>query len=381
MKLLFINNLFGKNALGGAETLVSQSMDEARATGNEVVVVSARPFIPPNICFYTTMMRLPLLLRLVWHIIDTLNPFSYFWISSMIRREKPDEIHTHNLKGIGLTSAIAIRLWGPRLMQSNGGRRQRADGESREATEPELVVPSSWIHTVHDVQLITPSGLILFGKENSWEHTNRFTRMYRLICKQFFGSPDEVRFPSKWIKNEYEKYGFFPKSKRVVVRNTLRHCEASCRSNLLHCVGDHDVATAPRDDVVMMYAGQLEPHKGIRVLMSAAKQCPEVTFHIYGGGSLEQEVRDIAKNNPHIFVHGRVSHEELQHAYQNSDTLIYPSLCYENAPMSIVEAKSAGLQIIASNIGGIPELLGQQDTLIIPNDVDALADAIKKHSP
>ena len=45
-----------------------------------------------------------------------------------------------------------------------------------------------------------------------------------------------------------------------------------------------------------------------------------------------------------------------------------PSLCYENSPTIIIEAKNLGVQVIASNLGGVPEIVGQNDILFNPGD-------------
>ena len=55
-----------------------------------------------------------------------------------------------------------------------------------------------------------------------------------------------------------------------------------------------------------------------------------------------------------------------------SDYLIIPSLCYENAPMTIYEAHSAGLPVLAASIGGIPEIINKNDKLFKAGDISDL---------
>ena len=70
------------------------------------------------------------------------------------------------------------------------------------------------IHTLHDVQLSTPSGLIIYSKENSLEQRIFLRKWYETLCRWLFGSPDIVISPSKWLLDFYTEKGFFEKSKK-----------------------------------------------------------------------------------------------------------------------------------------------------------------------
>jgi glycosyltransferase involved in cell wall biosynthesis len=62
----------------------------------------------------------------------------------------------------------------------------------------------------------------------------------------------------------------------------------------------------------------------------------------------------------------------------SADSLLVPSLWYENAPLAVIEAAAYGLGVVASRIDGIPELVreGRTGLLFPPGDVDALAGAM-----
>ncbi len=59
--------------------------------------------------------------------------------------------------------------------------------------------------------------------------------------------------------------------------------------------------------------------------------------------------------------------------------LVVPSRWYENAPYVVLEAMAAGVPVIASNIGGLPELVrdGETGVLVPPRDAHALANSIE----
>lgn len=77
---------------------------------------------------------------------------------------------------------------------------------------------------------------------------------------------------------------------------------------------------------------------------------------------------------------GFKSGEELEMLIRKAKCTVYPSIWYENCPFSIMESIMYGTPVIASNIGGIPELIddGKTGFLVAPSDSKALEEAIKK---
>jgi glycosyltransferase involved in cell wall biosynthesis len=79
-------------------------------------------------------------------------------------------------------------------------------------------------------------------------------------------------------------------------------------------------------------------------------------------------------------VHGPVAHADVPKALGALDVLVVPSIWAENSPLVIHEAFLAGVPVIASDIGGIPELVTHEvNGLLFPvGDVDALARALQR---
>lgn len=67
---------------------------------------------------------------------------------------------------------------------------------------------------------------------------------------------------------------------------------------------------------------------------------------------------------------GYKSGNELEDLFRNCAFLVFPSQCYENAPMSILEAFAYGKPVIGSNIGGIPEMVIENQTGVLFNSGD-----------
>jgi len=131
-----------------------------------------------------------------------------------------------------------------------------------------------------------------------------------------------------------------------------------------------------------LYIGQLEPYKGIRVLLEAWKkfiaEYPDARLEIAGMGSLQEEVRGAAERLRGIHYHGFIPHEKLSSLLAGARATILPTLAYETFGLSIIESFAAGVPVIASRIGATPEIV--QDAvngyLVEPNDVTALCQAL-----
>jgi glycosyltransferase involved in cell wall biosynthesis len=80
-----------------------------------------------------------------------------------------------------------------------------------------------------------------------------------------------------------------------------------------------------------------------------------------------------------VIFHGVVGLKDLEKFYSEADIFVLPSL-YEPFGIVFAEAMSFGLPIIATRVGGIPELVedGENGFLVPPKDVNSLADAIDK---
>jgi glycosyltransferase involved in cell wall biosynthesis len=130
--------------------------------------------------------------------------------------------------------------------------------------------------------------------------------------------------------------------------------------------------------------GMLYPWKGHRYYLEAASQVlkiyPEVRFLIVGDGPLKSQLKDMVKHlkiQEHVIFTGLVPNMCIPYILSNIDISVLPSL-RENFPHSILEAMAARKPVIASHVGGIPEMIKEGVTgyLIPPRDSVALADRI-----
>jgi glycosyltransferase involved in cell wall biosynthesis len=349
MKICVINNLYKPFVRGGAETVTANLADGMEKDGHKVIVISTKPYkskikSEKNIyrinSMYFGLRRMPLFLRIFWHIYDMVDFVSAIRVFFIIKKEMPDAVITNNLKGISFLTPTAIRL-----------------------------LKKKHIHILHDIQLLYPSGLLIYGQEKILQKS--LARVYQFINKRLFFFPKIIISPSEWLLSLHTTLGFFKKNKKIVINNPTeidwpkKFCET----------------TEPARTKIFLYAGQIEPHKGVEILLQSFTACldhlpDEYTLAIIGEGSSLEYLKKKYTNDRIIFL-GHINREKVVNMMASSYCLIVPSCCYENSPTVVYEALSVGLPVIASDIGGLGELVKKTaGYLVKPSAVNDLADMI-----
>lgn len=124
----------------------------------------------------------------------------------------------------------------------------------------------------------------------------------------------------------------------------------------------------------LIYAGRLSPEKGLESFLKAAAKIPELPVKIAGRGPEEDRLRSLVASlgAQHIEFLGFQSPEVLKRIRDRAEALILPTLSYENASTSVLEAMGDGLPCLVTRIGGNPELVedGVNGFLAKPGDSD-----------
>jgi len=327
MKICIINSLYKPYGRGGVETVVESIARGLSGQGDRVFIITLGfqdlaeeidgitiyRITSPNLFSFLNISKKFFLLRLFWHIIDTFNFMAAAKVRRIIAEEKPGLVLTHNLKGLSYLIPRSIKK-----------------------------MNIKHIHTVHDVQLSVPTGLVLKGSED----LTLFVKLYEAICKILFGSPEFIIYPSRWIMDYYGQRGFFKDSKKISLPNPIRMFD--------------QIPSAPAADTLnFIFLGQVEEHKGIIFLVDAFKKLAKSRYQlkIVGEGSQVLKIGEITKNFDNIHLAGKIAHENLAPYFGWADFLIMPSICYENSPAVIFESLSAGVPVIAADIGGAVEII------------------------
>jgi glycosyltransferase involved in cell wall biosynthesis len=135
----------------------------------------------------------------------------------------------------------------------------------------------------------------------------------------------------------------------------------------------------PQEERVLLFVGRLEERKGIFDLLEAferVRRRVDARLVLVGDGVAAARVRAAATGG-RIRVVGARPHDEVSQWMAASDLLVLPSWM-EGTPNVVLEALSSGRPVVATRVGGVPDLLSDDRAgiLVPPRDPDALADAI-----
>lgn len=232
-----------------------------------------------------------------------------------------------------------------------------------------MAVPPAWL---------ARTGCILSSRRDlgRWSfHTPRNRRILR-YCQML---SDHVIANSEGVKRYLIDQDGFNKSKIVVVRNAVdlsRFDDANLEPAKIE-------STAASDFLVAVVANMHGPTKGHEYLIQAAEKIcpsnPQIRFVLVGDGELrpklESEIRARNLEGHFIFLGQR---RDIANILKSVQCGLLPSLS-EGLPNSVLEYMAAGLPVIATNVGGIPELIedGSNGLLIAPADAQQLAHAIE----
>ena len=127
-----------------------------------------------------------------------------------------------------------------------------------------------------------------------------------------------------------------------------------------------------RQDVV--FAGVVGTRKGVDLLLKAWQSLPTTgwTLHLYGPP--DSDFR-LPEDIPGVVAHGEVVPADVQDALDSASIAVLPSR-EEAFPMFLVEAMAHGCTIVATDVGGVRELMGDAGALVPADDADALGDAL-----
>lgn len=152
----------------------------------------------------------------------------------------------------------------------------------------------------------------------------------------------------------------------------------TCRT-VLNCVNEeqffysdhvnHELKTSlgfAEDDYVIVFAGRVDPTKGIDKLVDAVLQInnPKIKVLVIGAGwfskrkktDFEMELnRKVQGHERQLVFTGYIDHDKLPEYLRLADIAVLPSQCLDAAPLSPIEMNACGIPVITTNVGGIPE--------------------------
>ncbi len=366
MKVLLVSYLLDPRLGGGAATAAAHVVRGLAGQGVEVVTVTThndpRPtvtndnklrgyiFRPRNLYWVADKSRQPIIKKIVWQLLDVWNPHVYRTVREIVRREKPDVVHIHKLRGLSpaVWSAVAA--------------------ESRPL-----------VQTCHDYEAISPEGTLESTVGRLARQRHWMLRPYQAVRARLSNTVDVVTAPSHYTLDVITGAGFFGRARRLVVPNSHGLNEAE-----LEAIRQPPRLVAwPDSPLRLLYLGRLETNKGIDILCQAVAQLvadlPHLQLNVAGSGSREADLRAEYAALPQICFHGHVSGSAKQELLAQTDVVVMPSVWQEVFGISIIEAFAHGKPVIASRVGGIPEIVRDKVTglLVTPGDSGELSVAIQ----
>lgn len=351
---------------GGDSTYMLNLSGLLEARGHEVVHFAMRH--PDNLPspwshYFTGEIDFPALLarktpRSAWTVLSKSihNAEARRKIAALADETKPDIAHFHNIHG-HLTTSIVQPL-------------------------VDRGIPIVW--TLHDFRQVCPNTSFLsHGEICERCLPNRFWNVLLHRCKKnslpasliamlaacwerMTGIPGKIdRFitPSRFLAGKVAAGGFDP-SRIVAIPNFV---------DLADYAGGEERG-------YYLYIGRLLREKGIDILIRAAASLGRGTLRIVGEGPDDEALRALAGRlgADNVRFDGYLSGEALRETLAGASFVVLPSRWYENLPFSIMEAFAMGKPVVATDIGGIPEMVedGENGFLFPLGDADALADRI-----
>ena len=328
---------------GGSETYIFNLGNELIRQGHEVeyfgmehekrIVGNHLELYTDNMDFHTGKLQ-----KLLYPFKILYSREAYQKMMRLLKSFQPDVVHVNNFN-FQLTPSILYAI--------------RDYNRSRK-TEVKIV------YTAHDTQLVCPNHLM--QNPITKERCDACLHSGGIQCtknkcihgsgiKSFLGTVENILYktlksyklfdiiicPSQFIKSKLDSDSVL-QEKTVVLYNFVEVVKSN--------------KEIKKEDYIL-YFGRFSEEKGIKTLIEVCKRLKNINFHFAGSGPLEKEIREI----PNIELRGFLSGEALTDEIRKAKLVVFPSECYENCPFTVMEAQLCGTPLLASDLGGIPELM------------------------
>lgn len=364
MKILMVNKFLYPN--GGSETYIFKLGEELVRKGHEVeyfgmehegrVVGNHAQSYTSGMDFHTGKLQ------------KLLYPFRIIYsvearkkLRRVLEDFEPDVVHLNNFN-FQLTPSIIYEI---RSFDKKRGRK------------------TALIYTAHDYQWVCPNHMFRIPADGElcmrcssgrYGYCARYKCIHNSRIKSILGSVegslyhrlktyrmvDRIICPSEFMNQALSRSPQLG-DKTVTMHNFLEKAP--------------DRKEGVKKDYVL-YLGRYAEEKGVRTLLEVCSQLRDIPFVFAGSGPLKEEISTL----PNIEDRGFVSGEELEQTIREARFMVFPSSWYENCPFSVMEAQMYGTPVLASDIGGTPELIreGATGELFPVGDVRQLRERLEE---
>ena len=339
MRILLANKFFFRN--GGSEAVMFQEREYLLNSGHEVIDFSmhdARNFDSRYAKYFVATQdyrkggagKIKTALSFVHSSEATKG------ISRLIHDTRPDIVHCHNIYH-QLTPSII--------------------GAAKAKGIPVVL-------TLHDSKPVCPSYLRLSrGKPCSDCLDGDFFNVVRKRCADGSIGKSALLYFEAVVQRQlgnYEQVDKFIAPSEFMRTSVLHRFRPDQVALLYNGIDTKSLSVSDTDGGYVLFLGRLSAEKGVETLLKAqASSSVGWPLHIAGTGPLAD---DLKQRYPAANYLGHLSGDTLHQAIAKASVIVLPSECYENCPMSILEAMAYGKPVIGSRMGGIPELIIDGET-------------------
>ena len=346
MKILMINKFLHPN--GGSETYIFKLGAQLENMGHEVQYFGMEHegrIVGNRVDAYTSNMDFhggSKLAKLIYPIKTIYSVEARKKIRLVLDDFQPDVCHLNNFN-YQLTPSIILEI---RKWEKQTGHKCKI------------------VYTAHDYQLVCPNHMC--NNPNTLENCEKCLGGHFMNCtkgkcihgsltKSAIGTMEATFWKWMGLYEQIDKViccSYFMKAK--LDTNPVFAKKTIAMHNFLDPVEPKEVQ---KKDYVL-YFGRFSQEKGIRTLIQATKDLPEIPFIFAGSGPLEHLLEGV----PNIKNVGFKRGEALETLIREARFTVYPSEWYENCPFSVMESQMYGTPVLGANIGGIPELIRVGET-------------------
>ena len=229
------------------------------------------------------------------------------------------------------------------------------------------VIHLTWPANVYEFIIYMLKRKIILTVHDPFPHTGLDTHIVRLRRKVAFRCVPHFIILNKAQREKFLSFYHLPSS--AVIDSRL-----SCYTYLN--MVEHDITTVPEQKYIL-FAGKISKYKGVEYLLEAMKKVhdtfPDIKLVVAGGGKYHFDISEYAAL-PYIDIRNRfIPDEELVALMNKTQFMVCP---YTDATQSgvIMSSFTFGTPVIATRVGGLPEMLGngKYGMLVKEKDTDAL---------
>lgn len=356
MKIMYINTFYSPHIGGGAEMTLKSLVEGVKAKGHEVVVLStvsekgiSVDYVDgvkvyrcgiENIFWHYKSENKSALSKLRWHLKDRFNREMLDLAEKIVEKENPDIISCHNITG-----------WSPSVWMAGGKKN----------------IPT--IEVLHDLYLLCPRSN-MFKNNCSCKRQCLECAAFRVGYREHSRKLRAFVGVSNYIVERFRDNGYFSGVDSYVINNAREIPDPGKK-----------IVEAAAGNIRFGYIGTINKAKGVEWLIDqfVSRSIPgKLLIAGSGDSSYVDELKRKAANSSISFL----GYQNPKDFFSNIDVCIVPSMWPDTFPGVAYEACAYRVPVIASKIGGLPEIIneGVNGLYCNPDNKESLGDAMLKMS-